>query len=129
MSSASHQLQLRLLPREPSLHFRLGALYHEQGRLREALEKFTRVMALAPESELAKAAAGAVGAIDNLQLQRIALLAAEDRLFGLKLKRDVGATLNEYRLHLSPAAQAMVHMLDFDGLLDAARVPPNATHH
>jgi tetratricopeptide (TPR) repeat protein len=131
LSEAAEALrqQLRLTPMDPTLHFRLGALYHEQGRFREALTAFSQVLSLAPDSGLADAADEAVGAIDNFQFQRIAILAAEDQQFRLKVGRNPTEALGEYGFHLSPPAFALVQMLDFDGLVETLRAPANITYH
>lgn len=121
--------QLALMPMDATLHFRLGALHHEQGNLGQALARFSRVLSLASDSELAQAATHAIGSIDNFQLQRIVVLAIEDRLFGLKLRRNAQAALYEYGFHVSPPALMMVQMLDFEGLLESAQFPRDVTHH
>jgi len=121
--------QVRLTPMDPTVRFRLGALCHQLGRYWEALTAFSHVCSLAPESDLAAAAEEAVGAIDNFQFQRIAVLASEDQQFRLKVGRNAAEALAEYGFHLSSTAFALVQMLDFDGLVETLRAPVPVTHH
>lgn len=89
-------------PLNPNHHFRRGLLYQQQGNLRAAVGAYGRAQDMShPESETYEDAEEALEILDDSQTRQILLLASEDRLFLLKLRRDLTEAVQERGFFLS----------------------------
>lgn len=89
-------------PLNPNHHFRRGLLFQQQGNLKAAVSAYGRAQDMAhPESETFKDAEEALETLDDTQARQILLLASEDRLFLLKLRRDLAEAIEERGFFLS----------------------------
>jgi tetratricopeptide (TPR) repeat protein len=89
-------------PLNPNHHFRRGLLFQQQGNLRAAVGAYGRALDMSnPESETYQDATEAVEILDDNQTRQILLLASEDRLFLLKLRRDLTEAVQERGFFLS----------------------------
>ena len=87
---------VRLDPLNPMHHFRRGLLFQQQGNLRASVYAYGRVLEMAhPETGTYNDAEEALDFLDDNQTRQILLLASEDRLFLLKLRRDAVEAVNE----------------------------------
>ena len=92
----------RLDPLNPGHHFRRGLLLQQQGNLKAAVAAYARAQDMAhPDSETYADAGEALDELDDAQTRQILLLASEDRLFLLKLRRDVAEATQERGFFLS----------------------------
>lgn len=99
-------------PLNPSHHFRRGVLYQQQGNCKDAVQEYSRAIDMAhPESETGFDAGQALDALDEYQMRQIMLLATEDRLFGLLLRRDPEEAIGERGFFLSEDGLARLHHL------------------
>jgi tetratricopeptide (TPR) repeat protein len=89
-------------PLNPNHHFRRGLLFQQQGNLKAAVGAYGRALDMAhPESETHEDAEEAMEELDDSQTRQILLLASEDRLFLLKLRRDLAEATQERGFFLS----------------------------
>ena len=89
-------------PLNPSHHFRRGLLFQQQGNFKAAVGAYGRALDIAhPDSETYDDAGEAVEILDDTQTRQILLLASEDRLFLLKLRRDLIEAVTERGFFLS----------------------------
>ncbi|MDQ2800938.1 MAG: tetratricopeptide repeat protein [Armatimonadota bacterium] len=89
-------------PLNPNHHFRRGLLFQQQGNLKAAVGSYGRALDMAhPESETYEDAEEALEILDDSQTRQILLLASEDRLFLLKLRRDLTEAVEERGFCLS----------------------------
>ncbi len=89
-------------PLNPNHHFRRGLLFQQQGNLKAAVGAYGRALDMAhPESETHEDAEEAMEELDDSQTRQILLLASEDRLFLLKLRRDLAEAVQERGFFLS----------------------------
>ncbi len=104
---------LWLDPMNPNHHFRRGLLFQQQGSLRAAVGAYSRVLDMAhPESDTYEDAGEAIQELDDTQTRHILLLASEDRLFLLKLRRDLAEAVHERGFFLSEDGMARLgHLL------------------
>jgi tetratricopeptide (TPR) repeat protein len=126
---------VRIDPINPSHHLRRGMLLHQQGRLSAAIEALLRARQAAPVgSDVLADSQMILAALDDHQLRLILLLAAEDRLFDMKLHRDPPEALESRGFVLSEEGQyRLLHLLqDRDFLIEANEVdqpPAIRTYH
>ncbi len=106
-------------PLDPSHHFKKAVLFQQQGMLREALNEFVRVIHLAPETDMGEEARSAVEAMDNHQVRQILLLASEDSIFRVKLRRDPVSAVHERGFFLSETGESALQSLNLEELLSA----------
>ena len=93
---------LWLDPLNPNHHFRRGLLFQQQGNLSAAVGSYSRALDMAhPDSETFGDAEEALEELDDSQTRQIFLLASEDRLFLLKLRRDLAEAVHERGFFLS----------------------------
>lgn len=104
---------LWLDPLNPNHHFRRGLLFQQQGNLRAAVGAYARVLDMAhPEGDTYRDAEEAIEELDDTQTRHILLLASEDRLFLLKLRRDLAEAVHERGFFLSEDGMARLdHVL------------------
>jgi len=104
---------LWLDPLNPNHHFRRGLLFQQQGNLRAAVGAYGRALDMAhPESDTYEDAEEAIEELDDSQTRHILLLASEDRLFLLKLRRDLAEAVQERGFFLSEDGMARLsHVL------------------
>lgn len=103
---------VRLDPFNPNHHFRRGLLFQHQGSLAAAVGAYSRAMEIAhPESEAYSDAEEALGVMDDNQTHQILLLASEDRMFLLKLRRDLAEAVSERGFCLTEDGLARLHHL------------------
>ena len=101
---------LWLDPLNPNHHFRRGLLFQQQGNLRAAVGSYGRALDMAhPESETYEDAEEAIEELDDTQTRHILLLASEDRLFLLKLRRDLAEAVQERGFFLSEDGMARLN--------------------
>lgn len=103
-------------PLDPSHHFKKAVLFQQQGMLREALAEFAQVANLAMGSDMAEEAYEAIESMDNHQMRQIILLATEDPVFRVRLRRDAVGAAGERGFHLSEAGFSALQSVDMDGL-------------
>ncbi len=106
-----------LNPLDASHHFKKAVLFQQQGMFREAMDQFVRVLRLAPDSEMGQEAMDAVEAMDRHQLRQIVLVASEDAVFRMKLRRDSLLAARERGFVLSEAGEAALQSIDLDNLM------------
>lgn len=98
---------LWLDPLNPNHHFRRGLLFQQQGNLSAAVGSYSRALDMAhPDSETFGDAEEALEELDDSQTRQIFLLASEDRLFLLKLRRDLAEAVQERGFFLSEDGMA-----------------------
>ena len=101
---------LWLDPLNPNHHFRRGLLFQQQGNLRAAVGAYGRALDMAhPESDTYEDAEEAIEELDDSQTRHILLLASEDRLFLLKLRRDLAEAVQERGFFLSEDGMARLN--------------------
>ena len=101
---------LWLDPLNPNHHFRRGLLFQQQGNLRAAVGSYGRALDMAhPESDTYEDAEEAIEELDDSQTRHILLLASEDRLFLLKLRRDLADAVQERGFFLSDDGMARLN--------------------
>ena len=89
-------------PLNPGHHFRRGLLFQQQGNVRAAVGEYGRALEMShPESETYADAEEALEILDDRQTRQILLLASEDRVFILKLRRDLAEAVEERGFFLS----------------------------
>ncbi len=89
-------------PSNPGHHFRRGLLFQQQGNIKAAVGEYGRALDMAhPDSEVYEDSEEALEMMDDRQTRQILLLASEDRLFLLKLRRDVAEAVGERGFFLS----------------------------
>lgn len=99
-------------PLNPNHHFRRGLLFQQQGNLKAAVGSYGRALDMAhPESETYEDAEEAMDDLDDSQTRQIFLLASEDRLFLLKLRRDLMEAVQERGFFLSEDGMARLRHL------------------
>lgn len=103
-------------PLNPGHHFRRGLLFQQQGNLQAAVGEYSRALDMAhPESETYEDAGEALELLDERQTRQILLLASEDRLFLLKLRRDAEEAVLERGFFLSEEGLARLsHILPLE---------------
>lgn len=79
---------VRLDPSDASHRFKKALLCQHRGEVRTAVEEFERVLAMAPDSDLAETAREQLDSLDVFQIDTILLLAEQDAVFRMKLLRD-----------------------------------------
>jgi tetratricopeptide (TPR) repeat protein len=103
---------IRLDPCNPGHHFKRAMLFQHQGNIKSAVDEYTRTLEMAiPETEIYLDAIDAMATLDDYQLRQIILLAAEDRLFQMKLKRDVAEATQERGFFLSQEGILRLHQV------------------
>lgn len=99
-------------PLNPGHHFRRGLLFQQQGNLTAAVGEYSRALDMAhPESETYEDAEEALEVLDDGQTRQILLLASEDRLFLLKLRRDLSEAVQDRGFSLSEEGLARLEHL------------------
>ena len=99
-------------PLNPGHHFRRGLLFQQMGNTKAAVGEYSRALEMAhPESEVYSDSADALEMLDDGQLRHILLLASEDRLFLLKLRRDAAEASQERGFYLSEEGQSRLEFV------------------
>jgi len=99
-------------PLNPGHHFRRGLLFQQQGNLTAAVGEYSRALDMAhPDSETYEDAEEALEVLDDGQTRQILLLASEDRLFLLKLRRDLPEAVQDRGFSLSEEGLARLEHL------------------
>ncbi len=106
------QEMIRLDPLNPAHYLKQALLYQQKGDLGSAVKSFVRAVEAAPVgSDVLEEAQQALEGLDEYQMRQIAMLAAEDRLFRLKLCQDSTAAATERGFCLSPIGLARLNHL------------------
>lgn len=113
-------------PADADNHFKRGVLLQQQGRLGPAVRAFERVLALAPESEVAEESRAALEMIDNYQIRQIITLAVEDVPFRVHLRRAPADAVAARGFSLSETGVFALSQMRFDDLPPA---PPGWQHY
>ena len=101
-----------LEPLNPGHHFRRGLLFQQQGNLSAAVGEYSRALDMShPESDIYEDAEESLEILDDGQTRQILLLASEDRLFLLKLRRDLTEAVQERGFSLSEEGMARLEHL------------------
>ena len=99
-------------PLNPGHHFRRGLLFQQKGNLKAAVGEYGRALDMAhPESETYEDSGEALEILDDHQTRQILLLASEDRLFLLKLRRNLAEAVQERGFFLSEDGIARLNYL------------------
>ncbi|MBI2844904.1 MAG: tetratricopeptide repeat protein [Armatimonadetes bacterium] len=109
---------IRLDPTDAAHYFKRAVLFQQKGDAALAIQSFSRVLDLEPDDEMARDAIEALASLDSYQLHHIATLAAEDRLFYLKLLRDPENAVQERGFVLSPSGMMTLRQIDFRSLYE-----------
>lgn len=118
---------IRLAPRDSLSHYKRGILHRQRGAWREALEEFTTALEMAPKESIErKEAEAAIESLDQHQIGEILLLASEDRLFQMRLARNVREAVQERGYHVSPDAQEFLQRMATDEIQSIAVVSPGS---
>jgi tetratricopeptide (TPR) repeat protein len=99
-------------PTDAANHFKRGVLLQQKGRIAGAIQAFSRVVAMAPESEAAEESRAAIEMLDNYQIRQVIARAVEDMPFRLALLRDPAEAVN-----------SRGYVLSERGIMALARVP------
>ncbi len=111
---------VRLSPMDSISHLKLGMLLHQQSKWRGALDAFTAALQLAPKTSLEYAEAeSSLDLLNRQQMQVILTLAADDRLFQLRLARDAEEATRERGFFLTSEATQYVQHLATEHASDA----------
>ncbi len=111
-------------PLSPAHHFKRAMLFQQQGSLKAAVGEYARALDMAsPGSEVHDDAGEALHALDEYQAHQIILLASEDRMFRMKLRRDTAQAVDERGFCLSEDGLMRLQALAHHQFLDGA-VPP-----
>lgn len=108
---------VELAPTDPFNRFKLGVLLNQSGNLHGAVEQYSLLVALNPDTPLAEAAAEALANIEQFQFQQIMLRCSEDSVFRLKLRQNTEATLVEYGYVASLGLLSILRSNEVDQLL------------
>lgn len=92
---------IRLDPSDPTHRFKKALLCQHQGENGMAVDEFQRVVAMAPDTDLARSAREQLEVLDLHQLHSILLLASDDPVFRVRLQRDPEEALDERGFRLS----------------------------
>jgi len=88
-------------PTDAANHFKRGVLLQQKGHIQGAIESFSRVLEIAPDSEAAEESCAALEMLDNYQIRQIISRAMEDVPFRLSLMQRPAETLSSYGYALS----------------------------
>jgi tetratricopeptide (TPR) repeat protein len=111
-------------PLSPAHHFKRAMLFQQQGSLRAAVGEYVRALEMAsPGSEVHSDAGDALHALDEYQAHQIILLASEDQMFRMKLRRDTAQAVDERGFSLSEDGLMRLHALAQHQFLDNAVAP------
>jgi regulator of sirC expression with transglutaminase-like and TPR domain len=106
------QEMVRLAPLDPISHYKNGMLHHQHGNWRLALDEFTTVTRMSADGSIEhEEAESAIEALDRQQINIILTLAADDRLFQLRLARNPVEAAQERGFYLSFDASMYVQHL------------------
>ncbi|MHB9026339.1 MAG: tetratricopeptide repeat protein [Armatimonadota bacterium] len=108
-------------PMQPYYHFKLGMLYQALGNLPLAMASLMRVIALDGDGDIGRMALEAISNLDQVQIEQLLARAGTDPTFRYRLQQQPEATLNQSGYLLSPFGLQMLHTLDFDREIEAAR--------
>lgn len=101
-----------IAPTDVFTRFKLATLYHQKGAYAKAMREYQRVIALEPNGLLSEPARAAIQQLDEIQLQQVFMLSAEDPVFRTKLLRDPIKALSERGFYLTEASLEMLKNLD-----------------
>ena len=106
------QEMVRLAPLDPISHYKHGMLHHQHGNWRLALDEFTTVTRMSADGSIEhEEAESAIEALDRQQINIILTLAADDRLFQLRLARNPVEAAQERGFYLSQDASLYIQHL------------------
>lgn len=106
---------IRIDPHDPTHHFKKALLCQHRGEMRLAIEELERVLAMAPESDIAESARDQLDTLDTFQLEQILTLAVEDIVFRAKLLRDPDQAAVERGYYLSETGRYILHDMAAQG--------------
>ncbi len=109
---------VHIAPTDTFTRFRLATLYHQKGAYANAMREYQHVLAMEPNGIFAESAKAAIQQLDEIQLEQVFMLTAEDPIFRAKLLRDPVKALQERGFHLT---EATIEMLKSTGLTPPRR--------
>ena len=110
---------IRIAPYDPLSHYKQAVLHQHRNDWRNALDKFITAAEMAPEESLERyEAEAAIEALDQHQVRQILQLASEDRVFQLRLIRDVDEAVCDRGYSISPAAMAFIGQVALSQIID-----------
>lgn len=117
---------VRLAPLDPIGHYKNGVLLQQQGMWRAALEAYKTALQIAPAGSMEeREAESAIESLDKHQLEMIHVLAADDRLFQMRLARNAVEASQERGFFLSRDACRYLQQVALEyPAADALLVPP-----
>jgi tetratricopeptide (TPR) repeat protein len=118
---------VRLSPLDAMSHYKRGLLHRQRSAWREALEEFSIAAEIAPVGSIERGEAeAAIEALDRHQISEILLLASEDRLFQMRLSRNVQEAIQERGYHVSSEAQSFLQRAATDEIMTVAMMEPGS---
>ncbi|MCS7252822.1 MAG: tetratricopeptide repeat protein [Armatimonadota bacterium] len=103
---------VHIAPMDTFTRFRLATLYHQKGAYASAMREYQRVLSMEPNGIFAEPAKAAIQQLDEIQLEQVFMLSAEDPVFRVKLMRDPAKTLRERGFYLTEASIEMLKNVD-----------------
>lgn len=111
---------VRMAPSDPLSHYKRGVLHQQRGDWRNAFEAFEKAAEMAPDGSMERTEAEqAIDALDRHQIRDILVLATEDRIFQMRLSRNVEEATRDRGYWLSEGAAAFVGQVALDKLAGA----------
>lgn len=107
---------IHLDPSDAANHFKKGVLLQQKGQIGAAVTAFARVLAMAPDEEVAEESRSALEMLDGHQIRQILTLAVEDVPFRLRLALNAEAAIAARGYLLSDAGLSALSQLCFDDL-------------
>jgi len=123
------RLALTIAPFDTLNRLKLASLYHQQGDFCRAREEYQRVLGANPPASIREDVQRALDAIDEYQLQQIAMLVTENPTFRVKLNRDIESALREYSFCLSESSMEYLRAMLMNGLMDGGYLRHGGTIH
>lgn len=118
---------VRLAPLDSLSHYKRGILHRQRGAWRDALEEFTTAFEVAPKNSIeANEAEAAIESLDQQQIGEILLLASEDRLFQMRLTRNVQEAVQERGYHITSDAQEFLQRMANEEMQSISVVAPGS---
>jgi tetratricopeptide (TPR) repeat protein len=120
------QEMVRLAPLDPISHYKNGMLHHQHGNWRLALDEFTTVTRMSLDGTIEREEAeSAIEALDRQQINIILTLAADDRLFQMRLARNPVEAAQERGFYLSNDACLYIQHLAIEHNSDPEMFGPS----
>ena len=120
---------LAISPLDGLNRLKLASLYHQEGSFSRAREEYERVLHSERQGALREEVQRALDAIDECQLQQIAMLVAENPVFRVKLGRDPDSALKDYSFCLSEPSVEYLKSMMVNGLMEGGCLRHGGTVH